>query len=303
MKSTMRIGVGIVCLSASLPAWAALMYEGRSTYDGEEQVYTSHVEGQKSRMGAANSSQYMLMNWKEKTLYAVDTTSRQATDMSMGLKQTEAAQRCPQPQVDAVLEHVGAGPQIAGYATEHYIVKADGKACEEIFASRKAFGELGEWLDNLRDMEQSDDEDVGRSKCDIASDKVADIGKIGWPLKTVTLRGPGKGHVDEVLRIQKNVSVPAGFFDVPAGYKIVTLEQLYPELAGARASGSMPQLPCPSLDEYEDYDEDDGSAGEEYYEEGPVEEDAADGEGDAGEDSVQDAVKGLFDGLRKGLGG
>jgi len=99
MKSTMRIGVGIVCLSASLPAWAALMYEGRSTYDGEEQVYTSHVEGQKSRMGAANSSQYMLMNWKEKTLYAVDTTSRQATDMSMGLKQTEAGRRRPRKGV------------------------------------------------------------------------------------------------------------------------------------------------------------------------------------------------------------
>jgi hypothetical protein len=307
MNPTMRIGVGVLCLSACLPAWAALVYEGRSTYDGDEQTYTSYMEGPKSRMGSTGSSQFMLMNWKEKTLYAVDTALKQATDLSMGLKQTSVAQKCPEPHVDAVLEHLGAGPEIAGYATEHYIVKADGKACEEIYASKQAFGEIGEWLDNLRDMEESDDEDVGRSKCDIASDKVVDLGRIGWPLKTVTLRGPGKGHVEEVLQIQKNVSVPAGFFDVPAGYKIVTLEQLYPELAGARTSGSMPQLPCPSLDEYEDYDDDAGSAGEEYYEEGQVEEEAVNGggagEGDPGEDSVKDTVKGLFDGLRKGLGG
>ena len=307
MERMSRIGVAAVCAVVSLPASAALMYEARSGSDGEVQDYTMYVDGPDSRMGADGARQFVLMNWKDKTLYMVDTASKQATDMSMGLKQRAAAQKCPQPEVEAVLEHLGAGPQLAGYATEHYVLKADGKACEEIFASKKAFGELGAWLDNVREMEERDDEDVGRSKCDIAADKALDLSEIGWPLKTITLRGPGKGQVEEVLRIEKDVSVPAGFFDVPAGYKIVTLEQLYPELAGKQGSGSMPQLPCPSFDEYDDYDDDKGYGGDEYYEEGPVEEAPEDmegtGEDDTVEESVKDTVEGLFNGLKKGLGG
>jgi hypothetical protein len=309
MEPMSRIGVAALWALACMPASAALMYEARSGSDGEAQHYTMYVDGPNSRMGARDASQFVLMNWKEKTLYMVDSAAKQATDMSMGLKQSVAAQKCPQPEVDAVLEHVGAGPQIAGYATEHYIVKADGKACEEIFASKEAFGELGAWLDNVREMEERDDEDVGRSKCDIAADKVVDLGEIGWPLKTVTLRGPGEGQVEEVLRIEKNASIPAGFFDVPAGYKIVTLEDLYPGLAaaGEGGSGSMPQLPCPSLDEYDDYDDDGAYGGEEYYEEDPAGEapEDVDGTDENGtvEGGVEDTLKGLFNGLKKGLGG
>ena len=258
MKRTIRTVLAISFLGACLPAWAALMYEGRSAYDGDAQTYSAYVEGGKSRMGSADAAQYVLMDWDRKTLYMVDVASKRATDMSAGLKETLSPRKCPEPEVDAVLEHVGAGPQIAGYATEHYVVKADGKACEEIFTSRKALGDLGDWLDRARSMQTSDDNDSGRSKCEIASDKVVDLGEIGWPLKTVTLRGPGKG-VEEVLRIEKNVSVPSGFFDVPAGYEVVTFEQLYPELFGAKSPGTTPQLPCPSLDEYDlddGYDED-----------------------------------------------
>jgi len=268
-------------------------------------------------MGGADASQYMLMDWDKKTLYMVDVASKRATDMSAGLKETLSPHKCPEPEVDAVLEHVGAGPQIAGYATEHYVVKADGKACEEIFTSTKALADLGDWLDRLRDMETRDDNDTGRSKCDIASDKVVDLGEIGWPLKTVTLRGPGKG-VDEVLKIEKNVSVPSGFFDVPAGYDVVSFEQLYPELASMKGSGSMPQLPCPSLEEYdldESYDEDaymeedvyieediyvdeDGTVEEDIY----IEEDVEVEESEEDSEALQDQVKGLFEGLKKTLG-
>jgi len=118
-----------------------------------------------------------------------------------------------------------------------------------------------------------------------------------------------------VLRIEKNVSVPAGFFDVPAGYEVVTFEQLYPELFGAGSSGAPPQLPCPSLDEYDldEYDEDayleedvyieddiyideDGTVEEDIY----IEEDVEESDGDS--DELQDQVKGLFEGLKKTLG-
>jgi len=261
MTTTTRIGLGVLCLAACQPASAALLIEGRSTDGSDVQNYISYMEGQNSRMGGKDSKQYVLMNWQSKTFYVVDTATKQATDMSISLKQGAPAQKCPQPEVDAVLERVGAGPTMAGYPTVHYIVKADGKACEEVYASREAMADLSHLIDTFRDMQDRDDDDIGRSKCDIASDKVVDLGKIGWPLKTVTLRGGGKGHIDEVLRIERNASVPAGFFNVPSGYKIIKPEELYPGMATAGGAGSPMQLPCPSLDEYDDYD-DEGGYGE-----------------------------------------
>ena len=273
-------------MAACQPASAALLIEGRSTNDGDVQTYKSYIDGHNSRMGSADAKHFVLMNWQSKTFYVVDTTSKQATDMSFSLRQGAPSQNCPKPDVDAVLERVGPGPTMAGYATVHYIVKADGRACEEIFTSREAMQAVGSYVDSLRDMRERDDEDTGRSKCDIASDKVVDLGKIGWPLKTVTLRGGGKGHIDEILRIERNVSVPAGFFNVPAGYKIIKAEELYPGMAGAGASGSVMQMPCPSLDDYDDLDDDNEYAGEGSADTGQMEEyaeepgGADDGEGD-----------------------
>ena len=129
MKQTTRLGLVALCLAASQPATAALLIEGRSTNGDDVQTYISYIDGQNSRMGGTDSQQYVLMNWKSKTLYLVDKASRQATDMSISLKQGAPSQKCPQPEVDAALERVGAGPKMAGYSTVHYIVKADGKAC------------------------------------------------------------------------------------------------------------------------------------------------------------------------------
>jgi len=275
MTTKARITLSVLCLAACQPASAALLIEGRSTNGDDVQTYVSYMDGHYSRMGGKDSKQYVLMNWQAKTLYMVDTATKQATDMSISLKGGATAQKCPQPAVDAVLERVGAGPSMAGYATVHYIVKADGKACEEIFASREAMTEVSHLIDSFRDMQEQDDDDVGRSKCDIASDKVVDLSKIGWPLKTVTLRGGGKGHIEEILRIERNTPVPAGFFSVPAGYKVMKLADLYPEMAGAGASGSAMQLPCPSLDEYEDLDEED-YGGDAYAGADPSEDHAGD---------------------------
>jgi hypothetical protein len=47
-----------------------------------------------------------------------------------------------------------------------------------------------------------------------------------------------------------------GFFSVPAGYRIIKAEELYPGMTGSGASGSAMQLPCPSLDEYDELDDD-----------------------------------------------
>lgn len=275
MTTKARITLSVLCLAACQPASAALLIEGRSTNGDDVQTYVSYMDGHYSRMGGKGSKQYVLMNWEAKTLYMVDTATKQATDMSISLKAGATAQKCPQPAVDAVLERVGAGPSMAGYATVHYIVKADGKACEEIFASREAMTEVSHLIDSFRDMQEQDDDDVGRSKCDIASDKVVDLSKIGWPLKTVTLRGGGKGHIEEILRIERNTPVPAGFFSVPAGYKVMKLADLYPEMADAAASGSAMQLPCPSLEDYEDLEEEDYS-GDGYAETEPFVEDAED---------------------------
>lgn len=319
MKRTINTALVVLGVGICLPAAAALLVEQRSTTDGTGEDYTSYLDGQRMRIGGADEQQYVLLDWDRKAMYTVDVAAKGALDMSASFKEGTLGRKCPEPSVEAVLERVGAGPRIAGYATDHYVLKADGKACMEVFASRKALAAMDEWLDVVEKTMGLDDHDVGRSRCEIAEDKALDPRQIGWPLKTISLSGPEKGTVEEVLRIER-VSVDAAFFMIPAGFEVVTFDQMHPGLTGAGGSGSMPQLPCPSLDEYDelDFDEEDAEDGyleeeepygEAGYEGAPprhsegLDDTAREALDEAAKDTVKDTVKGLFNGLKKGFGG
>jgi hypothetical protein len=225
----------LACMTC--PAWAgaASLIEQR---EGEATALM-YIEGGKMRIETRGQPDYALMDLKTRSMFLVNPTEKRALDMSAGFRH-KAGESAASVEVDARLEKKGAGPEIAGYATEHYVLSANGKKCQDIYASTQAFRDSG-WAELWDDFGKAFKEmsTGGQDPCDIADETVVDPAKVGWPLKTVT----ADGDVMETVRIQNDVAAPAGGFDVPAGYQVISLQQMLQDMLqnGAGASGGSSQ--------------------------------------------------------------
>jgi len=212
----------LACMACSTLADAAALIEQR---DGEATALM-YIEGGKMRIETRGQPEYALMDLKSRSMFLVNPTEKRALDMSAGFRQ-KAGEAGVKAAVDARLEKKGAGPEIAGYATEHYVLIANGKKCQDIYASRQAFRDSG-WAELWDDFGKAFKEmsTGGEDPCDIADETVVDPAKVGWPLKTIT----ADGDVMETVRIENNVATPAGGFDVPVGYHVISLQDMVSEM-------------------------------------------------------------------------
>ena len=160
----------------------------------------------------ARQRRILFVNPEEKTVLDMSATMQGASG-SGGVR-----------NADARIEKIGPGPSIAGYATEHYVLSAGGAKCEDLFTSKKAFEDSGWaslWSAFGKTFEEMSTAGEQSDPCDLAQDQ-ADPAKIGWPLKTVS----SDGEVTEVLRIEADVKLPAGGFEVPPGYRVVSMQEM-----------------------------------------------------------------------------
>lgn len=224
---------GLTLLTCNVQA--ATLIDIRSP-DGLARVY---ADGPRLRVNTENA-QYLLADRKTGTLQIVDPAQRRVTDMSLVLKLLPPAQAGSTPAV--TFEKQGSGPRIAGYPTTHYRYSGNGEACGTLFASKAALQDnnlqdafellrqLGAYSHAmLRDYSGKD------SACDqIGRNFPAYIEHVGIPMRVIDTRG--KPRI-EILRMDKQASVPADTFSVPAGYRNLGVTEMM------RDSGvQLPQL-------------------------------------------------------------
>jgi len=188
-----------------------------------ESTTLMYLEDGKMRVETAGEPGYMLADLRRRKFFAVDPAKKRAADMSAQMLPQQA--RAQSPKVAGILEKVGSGPRIAGYATEHYVLTANGQKCEEIFTSKQAFIDSGMgslWSDFAAAFKGLSASAEGASPCDVAENQ-ADPSKFGLPLRTVS----SDGQTTEVIRIEKGVAAPPGGFEVPRGYRTVTMQELF----------------------------------------------------------------------------
>lgn len=228
-------GIGLAALavfSLAAPAPAATLIEERDS----ESVSQMWVEGGRMRAQARGEPGYMLMDLRKRTMLMVNTQRKQVVDMSATVFGRRGASAAGAGSgATGTLRRVGDGPTIAGYATEHYVVEVDGETCEELYVSRQAFRDSGWaelWAETGKAFKEMAAEDEGEDAdpCDIADVQAADPAKIGWPLKTVY----PDGESTTIVRIQKNAPLPPGGFEVPAGYKVISMQQMMQEAMSGR---------------------------------------------------------------------
>jgi len=226
--ATLAAGISLVLVVGQ--ASAATFIEER---DGES-ITQMWIDAGRMRVQAPGEPGYSLMNLSKKTMFMVDPSQKHAVDMSaMVFGKMPAASQGTPSAASGTLKRVGDGPKIAGYATEHYVVEAGGQVCEELYVSKQAFKDAGWgelWADAGRAFKEMAAAGEGLDECDLAGAQAVDPAKIGWPLKTVY----PDGEFNEVTRIQKDAPLPPGGLDVPAGYTVISMQQMMQEAMSGR---------------------------------------------------------------------
>ena len=131
MKTTALIGI---LLLLALPATAGTLITATSADGASRQIM---IEGDKARINEPDSGNYGLVDLQTGMLYSVDVGRKVIMEFNPDMMGSDDS---PLP-ADVQLKAVGAGPEIAGYATEVYQLSAGGQLCATHYLSKDALKE------------------------------------------------------------------------------------------------------------------------------------------------------------------
>ncbi len=195
---------------------------------------TVQIEGDYARINHAITEGYMLLDLANDRVYAINVRDQYSMDLS-----TPPAQRSPHGSTnisenapEIKLEKQGNGPIINNYATEHYRVFVKGKYCfdEYLAVQPVANPQIQRFLQVVSRLSTSREEiklailfdDI--DPCEIAADSIDDqYPSRGIPMRTVRADG---SVIHEIRRIQTGVELPAGTFDLPSEYPLLSRQEV-----------------------------------------------------------------------------
>jgi len=213
-----------------IPAYSGTLVE--STDQDGETVITRFDDGN-MRADTGEPGVYVLFHLEKEKSYVVDESQHMVMDLSSQMwgsdqEMAESASKLPK----ARLVEQGKGPTIAGYSTVHYKVMVGEEFCGDEYLSSRAMKEtnlqeFGEVMSRMSKQQQQMSGSMAammQDPCDTADLTLYEVYlKKGMPMRTVDK----DGIVDnEVKRIETNASIPAGFFELPKDYPVMTMEQM-----------------------------------------------------------------------------
>jgi hypothetical protein len=180
------------------------------------------------RMDNSNEPGYTLFDASRQQFKMVDTQRRKV--MVMDLKRAKKQAPPATSKVKVSLKKIGKGPKIAGYSTYKYTLSANGKLCNTIYASKAAMNIKGiaNLFDAMNTMNQQSFNMMGgfRSMMDECEEANMQSEKLfkssGAPLRTIDANGQLES---EIQSINKNAKINKAFYQVPAGYQQVSMQQ------------------------------------------------------------------------------
>lgn len=191
---------------------------------------TISSNGQAARMNNDREPGYMLIDFASNSMKSVDTQRREIMDLS-GM-----ADMPPMPGAGAAtpiqvrVNDQGAGPHIAGHATQKFAINANGKNCGTVFGSKMVMNLPGvsDIFEVFSTMQKQTQRMGGgfRSmldECQQADLQMADHYRtVGAPLRVLDQHGQLES---EVTRINTNASKPVGYYDAPPNYRVNNVQQ------------------------------------------------------------------------------
>jgi hypothetical protein len=214
-----------------------------------------------ARVDTERKGFYTLVDLKNNKIFLIHTEKKEIVERSLKAPASaELPEGMPLPPETPVkgieLVEKEAGPEIAGYATKHYQIIADGEVCADSYLSAAAaeVSHLKGFLKAMEDMSMPPKEMITRMPaCTQAQLKMkTEFFEKGLPLRSVSKEGT---VTYEIKSIKTDVDVPADTFELPVGYKVLTEEEMrkqMQEMMHQRKSDRMsppetpPNMPMPS---------------------------------------------------------
>ncbi|MCC5858910.1 MAG: hypothetical protein JJT90_12185 [Ectothiorhodospiraceae bacterium] len=187
------------------------------------------ISGDWIRM-AGRGSGYLLLNAASGEFLAVFPAAREVLDLAYDLPPLGVLEQAPEQRHALRLYRVGEGPVIAGHPTEHYRLSANGMICAEYWLSTKALElpEIANYLNGYRSFHRRQRaalqlQGLTYSACEDAEHYASgQFRTLGLPMR---IRNADGETLHEVSGIYTGLRLPAGYFDVPDGYRRVSPNQ------------------------------------------------------------------------------
>lgn len=231
MKTAGSLVLALAAFGAQGVGAVTLIESNTATTPGQKMW----LAGSQARIDMEGQPGYMLQDLSQDRMYMVQPERRMA--MEMGNMFSGDAEAPPTPDYD--LDARGAGPEIAGYDTRHYVLKVDGKVCQEFYTA-PALADNDDLSGYIEAMTQSAMSRAGQrlaaqDPCMAAMQALTrDRGdELGFPVRTIK-----NGRTEfEVTRVREGVDVEAGFFEVPAGYQVMDMGQMMQQRMNGAGQG------------------------------------------------------------------
>ncbi|MDR2876584.1 MAG: hypothetical protein LBV36_00865 [Chromatiales bacterium] len=178
---------------------------------------------------------YLLINLRSSKMYAIDDAGRYAMDMSSPIPTRQEhgelnTSAVPLPTVR--FEPRGKGPQIAGFATEHYRVSVNGQHCFDEFLAPTALKQapIQRFIETMSAASHNDEKRALMQLteptriCEAAADIIDDYyPRLGIPLRTQDTLGR---VIHNITAIDLNAPHDAAALRMPEGYEMLTRAEL-----------------------------------------------------------------------------
>lgn len=210
----------LLALGVSLGVEADVQIKFR---DASGAISTMHSNGDRVRINDRQAFDYVLLDGSVGRFYLVDEkrgeTSRIAADEILGVPADGGLSVSLKPR--------GSGGKIAGYRTGRFDLIANGLYCGTLNSSseliqRRELKRMLEGMQSLHKLTAMQEAKLGDlTECRQASSQLADLVETGgFVLRYLNEEGK---LVFEVLSIDFNASVAAGYYDLPPGMQVIDL--------------------------------------------------------------------------------
>lgn len=205
---------------------------------------TVFTDGQQARINMPGSD-YVIVDYKNQSVKMVSPEKQQVTVLN---SKTMTTANNSVPGIRTSIDKLGNGHLVAGYKTQKFGYKANGKPCAVIYGSSDAYQAKGmkELFAAMKIMMQQQQAMLGGfaalvDDCTLADMKISDhVNTIGVPMRTEK-----NGKVDtEIKSIRVDVVLPVDAFAIPESYKAVSVQD--------QISGMLKAVPAkPRMQQYQ----------------------------------------------------
>jgi len=221
----MKIFLTSICLLLVAPGFihADVLLKVKNEDGAITQIMSN---GKKARINMAPEPGYILYDYDKKTMHVVMPEENKVMDMTRpSTPETDAKNK-----VKVSLTKLGSGEKIAGYHTQKYTLKANGKNCGTIYGSQAALKnpEITQLFTGLQEMAKSQNSMMGglslsQDACQRADMELSTYVKtLGIPLRSLDING---AMTSDVVSIDTKVTLSANNFALPKNSPISSIEE------------------------------------------------------------------------------